>query len=237
LEISIPDHCGDHVNILIVPVEKLIRHYVNWRFPVVLLSTSVSLLLTGLVFWHQDWQYMLPTIRPAGLRQPVLGERIQLSRVGLAFDGGRPVFLHFFNPDCPCSRFNLEHVRHLIRRHRDEVRFVAVLQGEGGRERLNAAFAKLKLGIESVVDETGAWGEATGVYATPQAVLIDRNERLYFRGNYNLSRYCVEPETEYARIQLESLLAGRAAMPEARAAAISYGCPRSRTNKGTGNPT
>lgn len=192
-------------------------------------------MLTAFLFWHQDWQYSVPAVRPVGLQQPAVGDRILLSLAGLNFDKSRPLFLHFFNLNCPCSRFNLDHVRQLIRRHGGEVRFIAVLQGEGGRARLQSEFEKLKLGVESVVDETGAWAEATGVYATPQAVLIDRHERLYFRGNYNLSRYCVGRETEYARIELESILAGRPARGEDAASATAYGCPRPRMIRGGGN--
>ena len=209
----------------------------NWRFPVVLSSTSLFLLLTGSAFWYQDRQYSVPAIRPAGLRQPDVGERIPLSSAGFKFDRSRPLFLHFFNPGCPCSRFNLEHVRQLIRRYHREARFVAVLQGEGESARLKTEFDKLDLGIESVVDETGVWGQITGVYATPQAVLIGRDERLYFRGNYNLSRFCAAPETEFARIALESMLAGRPAKPEDPAAATAYGCPRSGMTMKGGDQT
>jgi hypothetical protein len=210
-----------------ISFDKALGKYVNWRLPVVLSSTSLLLLLIGFVFWYQDRQYSIPTIRPAGLHQPMPGEPVPLLNTGLIFDSSRPLFLHFFNPDCPCSRFNLDHVRQLVRRHSDAVRFVAVLEGDGGPARLMKAFGKLRLPIESVVDATGEWGAATGVYATPQAVLIGPDQRLYFRGNYNLSRFCAAPETEFARIALESLLAGRPPRPEDPAAATSFGCPRS----------
>ena len=63
---------------------------------------------------------------------------------------------------------------------------------------------------------------AAGVYATPQAVLVNARRELVYRGNYNTSRYCSNPETEYVRIALESLV-GRSApanLPESPA----YGC-------------
>lgn len=91
---------------------------------------------------------------------------------------------------------------------------------------MKQAFEKLNLGIESVVDETGSIGQEAGVYSTPQAVLVDVEGRLYFRGNYNVSRYCAVRETEFARIALESMLAGKPAQPLTAAAATAYGCPR-----------
>src|SRR5262245_2467514 len=99
----------------------------------------------GAVFWYQDWRYSLPTPRPADLQQPPLRAALALPRAGgpstLAAAGGdRPVLLHFFNPSCPCSRFNLDHVRALRKAFGDRVEFVAVLQGTDARE-LEAAFA------------------------------------------------------------------------------------------------
>lgn len=205
------------------------------RCTVVLLSTCFFLGLIVTAFWYQDWQYSLPTTRPAGLDQPAIGERLSLH--GLPKSDGRPVFLHFFNPDCPCSRFNVDHVRELIRKHGSNVRFIAVLQGDGNSKLLQASFEKLDWGIERVVDESGAIGRAAGVYATPQAVLIDGGNKLYYRGNYNLSRYCADPATEFARIALESMLAGKAARPMDPAEETSYGCPLPRSRRAMGRKT
>jgi hypothetical protein len=169
---------------------------------------------------------MVPAPRPADLQQPDVGAKLTLSPLALRSDGTVPIFLHFFNPDCPCSRFNIEHIRMLIYKHKRQVRFVAVLQGQGEGERLTASFRNLGLGIESVVDELGEIARAAGVYATPQAVLLDPQGRLYYRGNYNASRYCTAPDTEFARIALDRLLGGRPAEPISLAASTAYGCPR-----------
>ena len=202
------------------------REKVYGRTWIVLLSTCLCLSAIVAVFWHQDWQYSMPAVRPADLQQPDMGAKLALASVGMPAEKSKPIFLHFFNPDCPCSRFNIEHVRALIRRHHRNVRFIAVLQGEGGARRLAGSFRKLDLGIESIVDEHGEIARLTGVYATPQAALIDPNGRLYYRGNYNLTRYCTSPETEFARIALDKMLAGRPSEPVNIAASTAYGCPR-----------
>jgi hypothetical protein len=188
-----------------------------WRSGLVIGNTALFLVIIIAIFWQQDWQYSLPAPRPAGIRQPLIGESISLS-----FTSKKPLFLHFFNPDCPCSRFNLSHLRDLIRRHGQNARFVAVLQGDGD---VKGAFDKLKLGIEAVTDENSELARATGVYATPQAVLVEPNGRLYYRGNYNASRYCTNGETQFARIALESLLAGHPPSPLTPAASVAFGCP------------
>jgi hypothetical protein len=72
-----------------------------------------------------------------------------------------------------------------------------------------------------VVDRRGAIAAEAGVYSTPQAVLVDERGRLAYRGNYNVSRYCVDPRTEFARLAIESLLAKQSVtVPETEA----YGC-------------
>ena len=205
--------------------DKLSMKAVRIRSLIVLLSTCLILGLIVTVFWYQDWQYSLPTIRPIDLKQIALGGVVPLAKAGLTVNTHEPVFLHFFNPDCPCSRFNVDHIRSLTRKHHRQVHFVAVLQGEGDKQRLTKEFEDIGLGIESVVDDTGEIAKAVGVYATPQAVLLDSNGRLYFRGNYNLSRYCTSTETEYARIALESLLNGKPANALGRDVITAYGCP------------
>ena len=195
------------------------------RSAIVLCSTCLILGLIGSVFWYQDWQYSLPAIRPGNLEQKAIGEIVPVAQVGLAVTGNQPLFLHFFNPKCPCSRFNVDHIRGLIRKHKGQVHFIAVLQGEGDRDQLTQEFEHFGLGIDAVVDETGEIARAAGVYATPQAVLLDSGSRLYYRGNYNSSRYCSTPETEYARIALESLLIGKSAKPSVLEAITAYGCP------------
>lgn len=185
----------------------------------------------GWVFWYQDWRYSLPTPKPPGIEQPSVGARLRLSGL-LPESGSRPVLLHFFNPSCPCSRFNLAHVRELIGRYGSQAQFIAILQGEDDAEALTAAFRNLDLGIDGIADSTGAIAAAAGVYSTPQAVILDRRGSLYYRGNYNTTRYCTNKSTEFARIALEAALAERAAPGFAPLALTAYGCPLPRKAAG-----
>lgn len=181
----------------------------------------------ALLFWYQDWRYALPTPVPPGLVQPAergpigLAAEVAAARIGAGT--GRPVFLHFFNPDCPCSRFNLDHLRTLRRAFGDRVEFVAVLQGDEAGA-LARSFPRLRLGMDWTTDVDGAIARACGVYSTPQAVLLDAQGRLYFRGNYNSSRYCTAPETEFARLAAEALLAERERPQLPAEALVAYGC-------------
>jgi hypothetical protein len=196
------------------------------RTGIVLVTAVVLLTGIGAIFWQQDWRYALPTPRPSHLVQPPPGSTPKMPAALAALGIGKqtgPVLLHFFNPDCPCSRFNIPHIRELKRKYGRCLRFIAVLQGRDARQTLLKT-TPLDLDMESIVDTTGAIAGAVGVYSTPQAVLLDAQGRLYYRGNYNTARYCSNPATEFARLAIEALLAGRPAPPIPSAASRAYGC-------------
>jgi hypothetical protein len=182
-----------------------------------------GLAFVALAFWRLDLRYALPTPVPASHAEVAAGVEVQLPPE-LVPAGSGPLLLHFFNPQCPCSRFNLEHVHELARRFAGKVRVVAVLEADesevqGTRERWLEDFDTV------LIDDDGSIAAAVGVYSTPQAALVDARGQLFWRGNYNLSRYCVTPETEFARIALERLCAGEAAPPADSRALVAWGCP------------
>ena len=106
----------------------------------------------GWVFWQQDLQYARPTPRPANWHRPANGAAIALPASIAAIRAahpGQPLLLHFFNPDCPCSRFNVDHVRDLQARFGRQVTFVAVL-AEGEATAMRRAYRALPLDLPSV---------------------------------------------------------------------------------------
>jgi hypothetical protein len=191
---------------------------------IVLVFAMILLVAEAAVFWTQDWRYNLPTPKPAHLLQGAPGETLELpaelQQIRTSIPGGL-VLLHFYNPDCPCSRFNLDHVQRLALQFRGRVAFVAILQTDPTDAQVGRRESR-RLGFRAVMDLDGKIAAACGVYSTPQAVILDADGRLLFRGNYNLSRYCTSPATEFARLALEVGVEGRA-VPQFPAAA--HGCP------------
>lgn len=174
----------------------------------------------GALFWYNEWRYHLPTPIPTGYKPVGQGTPIKLSWPAKT-NSTKPLFLHFFNPDCPCSRFNIVNFRSIVKQYGKQVNFVVVVMNN---ERYTAKEIKNKFDLNIPVLFDQSIATACGVYSTPQAVLIDQNHKLYYRGNYNRSRYCTDEKTNYAKMAINGLLSDHARLTFDRLALRSYGC-------------
>ena len=166
----------------------------------------VALILIGWVFWQQELKYISPTPRPAHFRDVPLGTVINVGLTDLP--SGKPTLLHFFNPDCPCSRFSMTQFESMSRKNAHNINVRVVIQSDD--EDAAAEFnEKYDLNLPVLMDSDGKISELCGIYSTPQAVILDSAGHLYFKGNYNKSRYCTRKETSYAQMALDSLIAGK----------------------------
>lgn len=174
----------------------------------------------GYLFWYNDIIYQLPTPIPKDYHSIETGSLIMFNEA-LDSKHSKPIFLHFFNPDCPCSRFNMKHFKSLVKEYGNRVDFrvVVLSQKSFTQESIQNKFG---LQIPILFDETIA--TACGVYSTPQAVLLDQTQHLYYRGNYNTTRYCTDEKTSFAKIALNGLLNKQTNLVFSEAALKSYGC-------------
>jgi hypothetical protein len=180
-----------------------------------LLSGGVSAL-----FWYNEWKYNLPTPIPCNYHTVSAGTTINLDGK-VKTEANKPTFLHFFNPSCPCSRFNMPHFKSLVKKHSHDVNFAIVIMSNKDfteKEIQN----KYDLDIPVLFDTTIAVN--CGVYSTPQAVIINTDQRLFYRGNYNKTRYCSDKKSEFARMALDSLLQGNMITRFNPLATKAYGC-------------
>jgi thiol-disulfide isomerase/thioredoxin len=186
-------------------------------------AAALLLILSGIaaLFWQQELQYTRPTPVPANYVVVLPGQRVIVPTP--AGTARKPVLLHFFNPDCPCSRFNLRHVKQLAKNYANNVAFLAVIP-ENFAARAVEIRRKYDLPMPVIADTGEQLARACGVYATPQAALVDANGKLYYRGNYNKSRYCTTPHSNYAQMAIDSLLAGTPSPTFGKVATTAYGC-------------
>lgn len=178
------------------------------------------LAVVGGLFWYNDWMYRLPTPVPVHYRPVALGSRIYLGD-RMPVPSGKPLFLHFYNPECPCSRFNRPHFRSLADRYGSDARFAVVVLSD---KKFTAEQIRQKLGVNVPVLFDSTIAARCGVYSTPQAAIVDTDGKLYYRGNYNASRYCTDEKTAYAKIALTTLLNSRQLPVFTTEAMRSYGC-------------
>ncbi|MBC7922000.1 MAG: redoxin domain-containing protein [Ferruginibacter sp.] len=188
---------------------------------VIILFTSI-----GYLFWRQEMRYWLPTPIPPHYQSVAVGQVVSAPDLTRS---GKPVLLHFFNPDCPCSRFNTEQFQSLAKQYGDQVQFYAVLPETTASP--GAVAERFAITVPMLVDSEKRLAKACGVYSTPQAALLDRTGKLYFRGNYNQSRYCTAEKTAFVKMALASLVAGQPAPLLGLAATDSYGCQLSETTR------
>jgi len=188
---------------------------------------SIALLslacLIGWIFWTQEVQYSLPTPVPSNFVDVKVGEKVDLSK-DLNIDSGRATVLHFFNADCPCSRFNMDEFERLEHQYRNTVQFFVIIQSDNWKD-VEKFQNKYELTVPIVLDPSGAIADKCGIYATPQAVILDRNSAMYFKGNYNKARFCTQKETRFVEIALGYLLQGEQ-LPAFMHLAVTepYGC-------------
>ena len=184
--------------------------------------TWLGLLLSGIIalFWYNEWRYSLPTPVPVNYHTVNQGQHIDLP-VNLKTDTGKPVLLHFFNPACPCSRFNMPHFKSLVSQYGSSVNFAIVVMSN---KKYTEKDIQQKYNLDIPVLSDTLLAASCGVYSTPQAVIIDANRNLFYRGNYNKTRYCADKKTEFARIALDELLHGNLGATFDSLAVKAYGC-------------
>jgi peroxiredoxin len=159
--------------------------------------------LIGWIFWEHEIKYASPTPLPVNFKNVSVGTTVDLASLNIP--SGKSTVLHFFNPDCPCSKFNMKDFESLSRKYRSEINFYIVLQSDD--EDAVADFnERYELDLPVIADVDGAISDRCGIYATPQAVLLNTSSVIYFKGNYNKSRFCTRKETRYVEIALDSLI-------------------------------
>jgi hypothetical protein len=191
----------------------------------ILVISFLSIAAVGITatFWRQELRYQLPTPVPANYQSVALGQAIILPD---NFLKGTAYFLHFYNPDCPCSRFNSKNVKSLIRHYGDSVKMVIVVPNPESAKQAKLEFEN----CDMYVDENNLVAQAAAVYATPQAVIVDQRHTLYYKGNYNKSRYCTAQASNFAELSLVALLQRQPPPQFGLLATQAYGCEWGKIN-------
>lgn len=160
----------------------------------------------------------MPTTKPNEYHQVGLNEKIDL-HIDLNQETG--TLIHFFNPGCPCSRFNIKHYKSLPTNYGNGISFKAVIPEDADVSR---AYDFIPDSIEVTRDIGNEIAKACGVYSAPQAVILNKDRQLFYRGNYNKARYCTNKQTNFAEQALQNLLEDNTLNNLSPYATLAYGC-------------
>ena len=122
----------------------------------------------------------------------------------------------------------MKHFKSLVKEYGNEVDFQIIVMSN---KDYTAKGIQDRFDLQIPVLFDTAIASSCGVYSTPQAVIINTDHKLYYRGNYNRSRYCSDKKTEYARTALDALLHNRQAVSFDQFALKSYGCQLPKCTK------
>jgi hypothetical protein len=179
---------------------------------------TVSVVVIGVIFWKQEIKYSVPTPVPQQYTEVPPGARVDLPSI---LQKGTAYFIHFYNPECPCSRFNARHIKSLIDSYQDSIRFVIIVSEASS---LNKARNEFGDDLDYLQDDDHSIAKACGVYSTPQAAIVTSDSKLFYRGNYNSARYCTTRASNFAELSLIALINDQAAPAFGLMATQSYGC-------------
>lgn len=188
------------------------------------------------IFWWEEMRFLLPTPKPKNFLDKKLGAKVNFKALFTpkyhTNTHKKATLLHFFSAKCPCSRFNATHIKELLEKFDKNIHFVAIIEAQHEKE-AQQALNHCGLDMDFVVDTLGKIADSCGVYSTPQAVILDKNNQLYFKGNYNISRYCADESTQFVRLALQTLLQQKTIPSFPINAFQAYGCELESDKQGS----
>lgn len=190
------------------------------RITIFVIFVSGILASIAFIFWRHEYQFNLPTPKPKNVKLVEKGDLVSLDFI----DNKRASYIHFYNYDCPCSRFNIKEFQSLVHEYKGEVDFYAIIESEGlSQDDIKDFQTKYDLGIPVIQDKNGKIASQLGIYSTPQVVILN-SDTVYYKGNYNKARFCLTKNTKFAEIALHSLVNKQPLPVFPAVAAIPYGC-------------
>lgn len=166
------------------------------------------LLGTAWAFWWFQFRFLPPVEVPLLSHEQLiqLAEQLPSSET--------PRVVHFFNPDCLCSRFNESHVRMIIRRYQQlGVEFAVLVPAP-----TQIALAERVFGVPAFSYAL----DAAQLY-TPMALVLDHQADLAYIGSYSDSLLCTFETGQLIEDALDALLNNQ--RPTLQQASGSCTCP------------
>lgn len=186
---------------------------------------------TVYAFWHFQIRNIRPFDLQSQIEQPVFVAEQHSLNIQTILDNftqadskkeSATVF-NFWDPDCPCSRFNESHVNDIITTYMSQgIRFVLVprygdIRPKAELEQL--ARERFGLQLEIIYDYEQTFRQA--VPSSPAVVVMDAQGQLAYFGPYSVGSFCGPSGGAFVEKTLDSLLQG---INPGRMNTIAFGC-------------
>lgn len=161
---------------------------------------------TVFAFWWFEYRYLRPFDTEPQIGAVVFdgaGIDSKLSSlVPMQPREGGPTVVHYWDPACPCNRFNEDHVKDLIREYGARgVRFVVVTGG-------TTLSAKRVFSDSAVVGYVDSATQKVLPPSSPAVAVLDQNGEVAYFGPYSVGALCNTNNGGFVERTLNQLLVG-----------------------------
>lgn len=185
----------------------------NWFVGILV---SVWLVSTIFAFWWFQFRNIQAFDINAAANQTVffesgeLGTRLEdlIKQAPPRDNNLKPISLvHFWNPDCPCSRFNEIHVKKIMSDYADKnIQFTIVVSGNDNEIREQRKLLAQKIFTHKAVkDIRSDWPMNKGPASSPAVGVIDSDGELVYFGPYSLGARCAPDQGQFVEKILNRL--------------------------------
>lgn len=168
---------------------------------------AVWIIATGYAFWHFQFSQLRPFTPPQNDRAffdgEVISKRIESLPIAPA---GAATLIHFWDPACPCSRFNDDHLRALVEQYAPNGIEVLVVPAPGAPIPSTGTLqARYGTAVRLAAPELRALRPPS----SPAVAVVDNKEQLAYFGPYSTDGLCSADGGGFVEAVLDNLLAGR----------------------------
>lgn len=157
-----------------------------------------------------------------------LGERIEKLISEEQFDDKASTIsvVHFWNPACPCNRFNEVHVKKIISEYAGKnVKFTIVVSGSNEQERNQRQILAQQVFTHKAVKEIRSdWPMDKGPPSSPAVGVINRSGELVYFGPYSLGARCAPDKGKFVETVLDGLYENKKRAGKKQLNTLAVGC-------------
>ena len=210
---------------------SVFRSKKNWFAGILV---SVWLVSTIFAFWWFQFRNIQAFDSNAVNNQTVffesgeLGQRLEkLVKADYRLGKKTPIsVIHFWNPDCPCNRFNEVHVKKIISAYADKnVKFTVVVSGSNKEERhQRQVLAKQVFSHSAVKEIRSDWPMNQGPPSSPAVGVVNSDGELIYFGPYSLGARCAPDKGKFVENVLDGLYARKKSADKKQLNTLAVGC-------------